>query len=89
MYAMAAYLFALLVGLNVFFTALSLGLGGWEFLFYLLPTFVPALFLALYFFRGNIGNLDNHEKWILLLFYLTTALAVIMNAIFLLPALFA
>ena len=88
-YALAAYLFAFLVGMNIFVSGIAMGLAGGEFFAYTLPTFVPAVFFIIYFFRANIGNLERHEKLLQFLIYASVVFALLINSIFFIPTLMA
>jgi len=88
LYVLAIYLVLLALGLNFFFTGVSLGLFNNQLALFGLVTILPALFLLVYFFRTNISNLEDHEKALHYLIYISLAVDVAMTSVFVVPVLY-
>lgn len=87
-YVLLIYIVALALGMNFFLAALSFGLLGWELMLVLLITLLPAFSLLIYFFRANIADLENHERALHYLIYITLGIAVIFVSVVIVPAIY-
>ncbi len=88
-YALLIYVVILALGMNFVLTGISLGLLGSELLLFAFVTLLPALFLLLYRFRFNIGNLERYEKALHILIYVSLAIDVVMISVFIVPTIYS
>ncbi len=88
-YVLLIYLIVFLLGMNFFFTAITFGLFGAELLLSGFITLLPAIFLLIYFFRANIGSLEDHEKALHYLIYISLAVAVAFTVAIIVPVIYS
>jgi len=88
-YVLAIYLLVLLIGMNFVLKAITFGLLGAELAIVALVVLLPALFLLVYFFRANIGSLEDHEKALHWLIYISLAVSVVFVVAVIIPVIYS
>ena len=86
-YALLMYFIVLAMGMDFFFTGVSLGLLDAQLMAFGLITVIPGLFIAIYAVRERI-RLENHERLLQWLIYVALGLAVVITVVFEVPVLY-
>jgi hypothetical protein len=86
-YVLMIYAIIFLLGMNFFLVGLELDLLGSELLLFLLVTILPGIFILVYAFKANIGNLEKHEKALHYLIYIALTVAVAVVSVIVTPML--
>ncbi|GEM_PF-3797739 len=88
-YVLLIYLIVFLIGMNFVLKAITFGLLGSELAIVALVVLLPALFLLIYFFRANIGSLEDYEKALHYLIYISLAVSVAFTVVIIIPVIYS